>query len=239
MKLTKMATLLATTAMLHGCSTPQRPTEPVAVADRLETPLGNDEMLGLITGYSESMVDITQMRWAPELCQIPHEFEISHDRSSTEHGRKLYYLFTSHPREYFGIASDKLDEAPVGMTLIKQSHKPRLLEDGGGRSIVDDDGKRWQPGEKTGLFVMHRLDPEAPGTDDGWVYATTNPDGTEIIEMGMIESCMSCHIRAPRGRLFGAVSAHEDALLQFRHIPIEPEATPVIQQSSPIGPSQR
>lgn len=69
------------------------------------------------------------------------------------------------------------------------------------------DGVQYGCGEPRGLFVMLRLDPETPGTDDGWVYGTIAPDG-RVTSSGRVASCMSCHVGAPHGRLFG-VSAGE------------------------------
>jgi hypothetical protein len=64
------------------------------------------------------------------------------------------------------------------------------------------DGKRFTAGASRGLFVMLRLDPKTPATDDGWVYGTIAADGT-ITSAGRVASCMSCHAKAPHGRLFG------------------------------------
>lgn len=63
-------------------------------------------------------------------------------------------------------------------------------------------GKRFRAGASRGLYVMLRLDPKTPGTDDGWVYGTIAPDGT-LTSSGRVASCMSCHVGAPHGRLFG------------------------------------
>ena len=43
------------------------------------------------------------------------------------------------------------------------------------------------------LFIMLKLDSKTPETDEGWVYATTTPDGQRVTAAGRIESCMNCH----------------------------------------------
>lgn len=53
------------------------------------------------------------------------------------------------------------------------------------------------------LFVMLKLDPETPNTDEGWVYATVTPDGKKVTSAGMLESCIKCHRDATSDRLFG------------------------------------
>jgi hypothetical protein len=42
-----------------------------------------------------------------------------------------------------------------------------------------------------------------PGTDAGWLYATTSMDGKTIHSNGRVSSCMECHVDAPHDRLFG------------------------------------
>jgi hypothetical protein len=87
--------------------------------------------------------------------------------------------------------------APVEM---KADERDADLPDGLRPALRD--GKRWKPGEAKGLFVMFRLDPTTPGTDDGWVYGTVDPKGA-VTEVGRIASCLKCHVEATHGRLFG------------------------------------
>jgi len=58
-------------------------------------------------------------------------------------------------------------------------------------------------GPKSGLYIMYRAAAKAPDTDDGWVYGTVTADGKTVTSAGRVQSCMSCHISAPHGRLFG------------------------------------
>lgn len=69
---------------------------------------------------------------------------------------------------------------------------------------VDVQAKRaYRAGEQRELFVMMKLDPATPGTDNGWVYGVLSPDGKQVLNSGRIESCMECHVNAPHDRLFG------------------------------------
>lgn len=113
----------------------------------------------------------------------------------------------------------KLDPgvAPVGLTLVKQSWHavpydekvdgPAVVEDANGteheRAAKGKDGKLYKTGEQADLFVMTKMDPSTPDTDNGWVYAVISSDQKEVRSAGRIESCMKCHIQAPSDRLFG------------------------------------
>lgn len=55
-------------------------------------------------------------------------------------------------------------------------------------------------------FIMTKLDPDTPGTDEGWVYGVVNPKG-EVTASGKIMSCMSCHQKGTRDRMFGLQKA--------------------------------
>jgi len=63
--------------------------------------------------------------------------------------------------------------------------------------------KVFKAGKQGDLFVMLKLDPKTPGTDDGWVYGTVSPDGKTVSSSGRVESCMKCHVEAKNDRLFG------------------------------------
>jgi hypothetical protein len=57
--------------------------------------------------------------------------------------------------------------------------------------------------EKGPLFVMFKVGPRTPGTDEGWVYGTATADGKRVTSAGWVESCMKCRQEAPHDRLFG------------------------------------
>ena len=76
--------------------------------------------------------------------------------------------------------------------------------------------KTYRACEQAGLFVMYRPTAGTEETDDGWVYGTVRfeqrakpPKVGErwlvprVTAAGRVGSCMSCHTRAPHGRLFG------------------------------------
>jgi hypothetical protein len=62
---------------------------------------------------------------------------------------------------------------------------------------------QYRAAKPAGLFIMTKLKPDAPGTDEGWVYGTVAPDGKTVTSAGRVESCMNCHRDAKHDRLFG------------------------------------
>jgi hypothetical protein len=138
---------------------------------------------------------------------------------SATHGKKLYFLFAKDSREY---SRNGQQDQPVGQILVKEAWTPvpvlkgeavrpdpidedqadriRMLE----RTCRAGDGVEYRVGVRKELFMMLKLDPSTPGTDKGWVYAVTSPDGKEVRAAGMIESCIACHEDAPRDRMLGA-----------------------------------
>ncbi|MDF1667843.1 MAG: cytochrome P460 family protein [Planctomycetota bacterium] len=64
------------------------------------------------------------------------------------------------------------------------------------------DGKRFAPGKQKDLFIMLKVDPKTPGTDQGWIYGTVTPDGKTVTSAGRVQSCMKCHVKI-KDRLFG------------------------------------
>ena len=171
--------------------------------------------------------------WAPTLCRLPplSGAHISNSKDSETHGRKLYYLFAENPSNYRSInpvvgggdVNPPVDiTQPVGQVLVKQSWMPievkrsEVPEFDGISRLVGDDGYRIHPPEyafdgdrafkidKQGpLFIMLKLNPETPDTDQGWVYATLTPDGSEVTAAGKIESCMKCHVESKNDRMIG------------------------------------
>jgi hypothetical protein len=174
-----------------------------------------------------------EMRWAPALCQNgdPGQVYLSASKDQDTHGQKLYSLFARRHWDYVGHG--KGIKVAVGQAIVKQSWVPEEITDPQekpGKEIdygkvirISDpasDSKAWPDvdhfypylwkGDKVykatrqaDLFMMLKLDPRTPGTDEGWVYATATPDGKKITSMGRIESCMKCHLTAKSDRLFG------------------------------------
>lgn len=68
---------------------------------------------------------------------------------------------------------------------------------------AEKNGQHYQAGERHGLFIMLKVAPKTPGTDQGWVYATVAKDLKTVTAVGTIASCMKCHQEAKHDRLFG------------------------------------
>lgn len=157
--------------------------------------------------------------FAPTDCRVPAPSGVLRSRSGDEdtHGRKLYFLFAKQPNDYRFLA----DPSPVGQAIVKQSWSavevpatsvPQLPRTGPMDRAVPaeyraerrDDGDHWfRTGEQRELFVMLKLDPATPGTDEGWVYATVAADGSRVLASGRLPSCMKCHAEDTTDRLFG------------------------------------
>lgn len=160
--------------------------------------------------------------WAPNLCWTPDRWGpvMPHASDSTDgdtHGKKLYFLYV---RDVVGyeIGGDQ----NAGQVLVKESWAPREAsaeeaaysrpaatpwEWKGPRrdphAVVEKGGKFYRPAEQKELFVMFKVDPATPNTDNGWVYGTVTPDGKTVTSAGRVESCMGCHQDAKNDRLFG------------------------------------
>ena len=158
-------------------------------------------------------------RWAPTMCVAPPPPARARRSASADgatHGRKLYSLFAKDRAAY---TDEGRAEAPVGQVLAKEAWIPveveaselparypevwpEDLEDGWLPYATGEDGRTWRASERGPLFLMMKLDPETPGTDQGWIYATVEPGG-EVTSAGAMESCMECHRAAQRDRQFG------------------------------------
>jgi hypothetical protein len=145
------------------------------------------QILNAARGYRSLRKVDDAMRVAPVMCapvSIGPRARTSQSQDSGTHGRKLYVLFAKDPEEYL----DRERPVSVGQQLVKESWVPSA------------DGR---PRERSALFVMMKLDPATPGTDQGWIYGTTTADAKTVTGAGRIGSCMQCHEKAPRDRLFG------------------------------------
>jgi hypothetical protein len=125
-------------------------------------------------------------------------------------------------------AETKPFAAAVGQVIVKESFKPVKITDprdippppkpnpsdpsrglNEARDLPDEytrdkDGNLFRTGDPAGLFIMAKLaKTEKPGTDAGWIYATISPDLKEVTAFGRIDSCMECHTKTTRDRLFG------------------------------------
>jgi Cytochrome P460 len=105
---------------------------------------------------------------------------------------------------------------PVGQTIVKEAWVPEeVKEDDRSQETANipharKDGRLYRASRKAALFIMFKLDPSTPGTDQGWVYGTVTPDGKQVTSVGRVASCMHCHERAPHDRLFGLPNSKKE-----------------------------
>lgn len=210
-------------AVLSSCQAgPSRAhADERAGASTTESPGAFDaRVLDAVRAYETYPRVSDQPAWSPVFCRMPPTAGalVSHAQDAGAHGRKLYHLFAKDEESYRGGADAHLgvqplaplSPAPVGQVLVKEAWVPERVErvpefDGRGlpRELATLDGTLYRRGEPHGLFVMLKLDPATPGTDEGWIYATLSPDRTRITAAGRVESCMRCHVDAPHDRQFG------------------------------------
>jgi len=197
------------------------------------TPPFHARLLEIAATYPEYGRIDDQWRWAPVLCDAPPQMpalRVSASKASETHGRKLYSIFAkiSDRGRYF--TEDQT--SPVGQVVVKESWLPEEVADKAqpleaiSRKVkvhakdnkdstktveMEDryvpyarkDGRLYHAAKKGPLFIMYKMDPKTPDTDEGWVYGTVTADGKEVTSAGRVESCMNCHRKAPHDRLFG------------------------------------
>lgn len=145
---------------------------------------------------------------APTDCRIPGPFA-RRSQASKQHGGKLYVLYARHAD---GVEYVREGEpAKVGQTLVKESWQcvegaPQGPTEAsrrypGGLTLHEGLG-RFHAGDAHGLFVMHKLAADTPGTDQGWVYGTVDRAG-KVTSAGKVASCIKCHVDADNDRRFG------------------------------------
>jgi hypothetical protein len=199
------------------------PSEDTAQRQEFET-----RLLEIAASYeSYGRID-PAARWAPVDCADPlpqaPEALVSRSTDADTHGRKLYWLFAKL-HNVSGSYAMKEGTSPVGQVVVKESWVPEEVSPDttltpltrkakvrvGDRLVEQEDsflpyarqgGKLYHAKERGPLFVMFKVDPQTPGTDEGWVYGTVK-DGKEVTSAGRVESCMKCHQDAPHDRLFG------------------------------------
>ncbi|MBA3700033.1 MAG: hypothetical protein H0W78_14385 [Planctomycetes bacterium] len=126
------------------------------------------------------------------------------DRSDPLHGRKVYALFA---RDELAFRLAPHNEQPVGQAVVKEAWAPEEITDASNSvtGVVHFQGRTYRPGEARGLFLIFKVDPATPGTDNGWVYATVAADRTTVTACGMIPQCADCHNKGGKDRLFGPI----------------------------------
>ncbi len=141
------------------------------------------------------------LNWSPLRCAAPVP-PVSQSDDAATHGQKLYYLFAKS-REPYRRLTDWADA--VGQVIVKETWHPKPTDQERGpqsKPFATKDGQSYEPGEQGPLFIMARVDPNTPETDDGWIYGVVSPDRSEF-EFGRLQNCMDCHQDANQGRLFG------------------------------------
>lgn len=159
---------------------------------------------------------------APEMCGAlpPLGVKSSTSQDQSTHGSKLYYLHARMPRQYFALFVDvwptpfvngQSDASQVGQTLVKESWQAVPIDAQFNARIQTsacwtdhETGKTFTTGDQRDLFIMLKVDPKTPGTDDGWIYAVVDPKEKKVRASGRLENCMGCHDSdQTRDRLFG------------------------------------
>lgn len=137
---------------------------------------------------------------APTDCRRPSA-QPALSNATAAHGEKLYWL---HAR--FAVGQQYVvagQPARIGETLVKETFTAlaKAPEDRSVAGYVIGDRTVFG-GEATGLFVMHKLAADTPGTDQGWIYGTIDPNGV-VTSAGAVAACMRCHLDATEDRRFG------------------------------------
>ena len=158
-----------------------------------------------------------EWRWAPSLCRLPLPgvARASESNDPATHGQKLYSVFVKN-RDAYPMGSN------VDQVVVKQSwtaelvpgpdaaYQPNSYRPDGSVGTDSDhfypyahaDGGVYRAAAPAGLFIMFKVDPSTPETDEGWVYASVSAAG-KVTSAGRVASCMGCHEVAPYDRLFG------------------------------------
>jgi hypothetical protein len=163
---------------LPGRPTPSRSKDEGTHGQKLYSLFARDRD-AYLTGASASGQVIVKESWVPEV--LP--------------GKPKIALFTPGQPIKEAVGKVPEDLAP-----------PRRALSGGGFDhfvpYVEKEGKWYRAARRANLFVMMKLDPKTPGTDEGWVYGTVTADGKTVTSAGRVASCMKCH-EPKKDRLFG------------------------------------
>jgi len=217
--------LMITAALLAAGSGSAPSDEPPATP---KEPTFEDRILDAAAHYKDWTRVSDQANWAPTMCRAPYPegAQLSQSKDDGTHGQKLYFLFAKDAKAYQRLAPARdekgeikpgLPPSAAGQVLVKESwtHKevdrasvPRLPDSGqpGHRAYPPEyafaGDKTYRTDARAGLFVMLKLDPKTPDTDEGWVYATVSPEN-KVTSVGRVASCMECHVKNTIDRQFG------------------------------------
>jgi hypothetical protein len=209
---------------------PQTPANSTPDENTAQRRVFEDRLLEIAASY-ETFGRVNPIaNWAPVDCRAPipptPEVAFSQSADGGTHGGKLYTLFAKD-QSPAGAYVRKGQPCPTGQVIVKESWVPEEVNDDGkplepvrrkvkvrqGDGLVEKDdsflpfarkdGRLYHAKEKGPLFIMFKMDPQTPGTDEGWVYGTVTADGKQVTSAGRMESCRKCHQDAPHDRLFG------------------------------------
>jgi hypothetical protein len=193
-----------TGALLHGdLPSPEK-------VETTETPF-DYQLRAIARDYQKTFTLIDpNARWAPVRCAAPRPTDrvmgqMSVSKDTDTHGQKLYLLYARQSKAYIDLTEKG---SPLDQMLVKESWQVEEVEKDerpiGDKTPLARKGKRLFLGKARGdLFIMFKLDPKTPQTDNGWVYGTVTADGKQVTSAGRVESCIGCHTRAKYDRLFG------------------------------------
>lgn len=191
-----------------------------------------EQLLEIAKSYKKLGPVDFQGRFGPEDCRAPTPApaRLSDSKDGETHGRQLYYLFAKDRYGYLalgnapakrleirGVREEDSKALPeklrtLAQFVVKESWVPEEVPEIDRRAVrpfqstdpyATRDGKTYKTGKQGDLFIMLKLDPKTPATDNGWVYGTVTADGKKVTSAGRVESCMSCHKEAKHDRLFG------------------------------------
>ena len=231
--------------LLQGCSQHLRPSAatPASLVNS-HAPQFDSRVVEIATQYKQYTLVSDTTNWAPSDCRapIPGGVVASASDHKATHGGKLYNLYAAKPTEYRATANGTA--SPVGQVVVKESFAAILVptdevprKDARGIGIplphnyATRDGQLYRQGEPGALFIMFKLDPSTPDTDNGWVYATTTPDGKEVTSAGVVFSCVGCHKETTRDRLYGPRWSWP-RLADGRRVPPTQDAAQELRQQS-------
>ncbi len=124
------------------------------------------------------------------------------DDTST-HGLKVFELYVKNDNAY---AYQYSQPQPEGQTLVKATwHSKEIQNPAENQRVLKvNDSVYLQPTTPSEYFIMFKSNNTLYATDEGWIYGIVSEDGKEVINKGLIKSCMSCHDASKHDRMLHA-----------------------------------
>lgn len=222
-----MSTRLLTFVLVLGCvgcfDNKEPPAKDIPAGSARATTPFDDHMLEVAKRYESYRLLVPNLNIVATDCRpigfADTSLYFSKSTDSQTHGKKMYVVFAKDVPDGVYSYVPKGNAAPLGQAIVKEAWTAEEVVDDnkalwtmpsvrrkGNPTFVPylrKDGKLYHAAEKSALFIMFKLDPQTPDTDEGWVYGTVTPDGKMVTSAGKVESCMKCHQKAPHDRLFG------------------------------------